>query len=421
VTSDDTRRPARLLRPLVEFLRTEAAGGVALVVAAVVALVWANSRWQQSYVDLWTHELSIGIGSHRLELDVGDWINDGLMTIFFLVVGLEIKRELVVGELRRPRRAALPALAAAGGMIAPALIYTAFNAGGPGADGWGIPVATDIAMAVGVVSLLGAAVDPSLKLFLLALAIVDDIGAIVIIAAFYSHGLDARAALIALAILAVVVGCRAGGVQAVPVYVVLGTALWLAVQQSGIHATITGVVLGLLTPTGPRRRDADLDLGVDVDVDRPASVVESLEHVLHPWSSFVIVPLFALANAGVPISRQALGEAWSSPVTHGVVAGLVLGKPIGVAAAIWLAVRLRAGELPAGASWRAVLGLGAVAGIGFTVSIFVTDLAFDDPSLRNDAIIGILAASVLAALLGALIFRLAGRRGRATGRQHWPP
>jgi NhaA family Na+:H+ antiporter len=413
VAQEEARRaPVRLPRPLVEFLRTEAASGVALLTAAVVALVWANSRWQQSYIDLWTHELAIGIGSHRLELDVSGWINDGLMTIFFFVVGLEIKRELVVGELRQPRRAALPAIAAVGGMVVPALIYTALNAGGAGADGWGIPVATDIAMAVGVVSLLGAAVDPSLKLFLLALAIVDDIGAIVIIAVFYSHGIDARSSLAALAVLLIILACRAAGVQAVAAYAVLGVALWFAVQQSGIHATITGVVLGLLTPTTPRRRRGDRDDSV--------SVVEWLEHLLHPWSSFVIVPLFALANAGVPLSAEALRDAWSSPITHGVVAGLVLGKLIGVSAATWLAVRLGVGELPAGASWRAVLGLGAVAGIGFTVSIFVTDLAFDDPALRDEAIIGILAASVLAALLGALIFRLAGRRrrGAAGVRQH---
>jgi Na+:H+ antiporter, NhaA family len=412
VTSDEARRsPVRLVRPLVEFLRTEAASGVALLAAAVVALVWANSPWQQSYVDLWTHELAIGIGSHSLELDVRGWINDGLMTIFFFVVGLEIKRELVVGELRQPRRAALPVIAAAGGMVVPALIYTALNAGGAGADGWGIPVATDIAMAVGVVSLLGAAVEPSLKLFLLALAIVDDIGAIAIIAVFYSHGLDAGAALAALAILAVVVACRVMGVQAIAVYVVLGVALWLAVQQSGIHATITGVVLGLLTPTTPlRNRDGDV----------AGSVVESLERLLHPWSSFVVVPLFALANAGVPVSSEALREAWSSPITHGVVAGLVLGKLVGVSVATWAAVRLGVGELPAGTTWRAVVGIGAVAGIGFTVSIFVTDLAFDDPSLRDEAIIGILAASVLAALLGALVFRLGGRwrRGAAGARQH---
>jgi NhaA family Na+:H+ antiporter len=383
----------RVLRPLTDFLHTEASGGVVLLGATVVALMWANSVWQASYVDLWHHQLTIGVGGHDISLDLQEWINDGLMAIFFFVVGLEIKRELVVGELRQPRRAALPAIAALGGMVVPALIYAGFNAGGAGSNGWAIPVATDIAMAVGVLSLLGAAVDPALKLFLLALAIVDDIGAIVVIAVFYSKRSDAVAATVAVALVAAVLACRALGVRAVAVYVVLGVALWVAVYESGIHATIAGVVLGLLTPTSPRRPD---------DPEGP-STVEWLEHLLHPWSSFVIVPLFALANAGVVISSQALADAWSTSITHGVVAGLVVGKLVGVSAFTWLAVRLGIGELAAGISWRGLIGVGALAGIGFTVSLFVTGLAFDDPALQDQAKLGILGASLLAALLGSAI------------------
>jgi NhaA family Na+:H+ antiporter len=411
-----------------DFLHTEAAGGVALLLAAAVALVWANSPWQDGYHQLWSTRIAIDVGGHGIDLDLRNWINDGLMAIFFFVVGLEIKRELIEGELRDPRRAALPAIAAAGGMLVPALIYTAFNAGGVGSSGWGIPVATDIAVAVGVVALLGSAVHPALKLFLLALAIVDDIGAIVVIAIFYSGGIDIGAALVAVALLAAVVGCRAAGVRSIGVYVALGVALWVAVHESGIHATIAGVALGLLTPTRPfeRRELIDEDELLDVSTAEQArqtvalargsvSVVEWLEHLLHPWSSFVIVPLFALANAGVPITADALTDAWSSSITHGVVIGLVVGKLVGVTAFTWLAVRLRIGTLPDGVVWGQLVGIGAVAGIGFTVSLFVTGLAFDDPALQDAAKIGILGASTVAGILGALILR------RASGHAHPAP
>ncbi|HEU4839945.1 MAG TPA: Na+/H+ antiporter NhaA, partial [Ilumatobacteraceae bacterium] len=348
----------------------------------------------------------------------------------FRVVGLEIKRELVEGELREPRRAALPVIAAIGGMVTPALIYVAFNAGGDGAAGWAIPVATDVAMAIGVVSLLGARIDPSLKLFLLALAIVDDIGAIAIIAIFYSDGIDVRAAAGAVVVVGAVVACRSLGVRSMVVYVALGATLWLAVHESGIHATIAGVVLGLLTPTRPLRRaelvdTAELTDLSDVEqarrtVDRArdsVSVVEWLEHLLHPWTSFVIVPLFALANAGVPVSADALGDAVTSPITHGIVVGLVVGKLVGVSAFTWLAVRLGVGALPGTATWRGIVGIGGVAGIGFTVSVFVTGLAFDDrPLLQDDAKIAILAASSIAAVVGVAILRRAGSRGAAAQR-----
>jgi Na+:H+ antiporter, NhaA family len=434
-TSDDRRDGGPLvLRPLRDFLHTEAAGGVALLLAAVVALLWANSPWQDSYTQLWHTHLAIDLGGHVLDLDLQGWINDGLMTIFFFVVGLEIKRELVEGELREPRRAALPVIAAVGGMLAPALIYIAFNAGGPGAHGWGIPVATDIAMAVGVVSLLGAVVDPALKLFLLALAIVDDIGAILIIAIFYSHGFDIRGLLVAIALLGAVVGCRLLGVRSIGVYVALGIGVWLALQESGVHATIAGVALGFLTPTQPFQPpeliDADelLDLS---SVDRAretaelargsVSVVEWLEHRLHPWSSFVIVPLFALANAGVVVTGGALRAAWASSIAHGIVVGLVVGKLVGVSTFTWLAVRLGLGALPPGITWRGVVGIGGLAGIGFTVSLFVTGLAFVEPALQDEAKIAILMASTLASVVGTLILRLAPARRRRPGSANLSP
>jgi NhaA family Na+:H+ antiporter len=347
------------------------------------------------------------------------------MTIFFFVVGLEIKRELVEGELREPRRAAMPAIAAVGGMLLPALIYTAINVGGDGATGWGIPMATDIAMAVGVLSLLGRRVAPSLKLFLLALAIVDDIGAILVIALFYSGDIDLVALSVAAGIVLVVGIARRAGVRQIGVYVLLGVGLWLAIHESGLHATLTGVILGLMAPTRPIRQRRLIDEGALTDLSSPGavhetmvlakesvSVVEYLEHLLHPWTSFVILPIFALANAGIPLSSQALTDAASSPITYGVVAGLVLGKLFGVVGFTWFAAKLHIGQLPPGARWRDVLGVGALAGIGFTVAIFVTGLAFDDPRLQNEAKVGILVASAVAAIVGsAILFR--GGDGRA--------
>ena len=414
---DRDRRPGPvLIAPLREFLHTESAGGVVLVVAALVALVWANSPWSDAYQDLWHTELAISLGERTLDLDLREWVNDGLMAIFFFVVGLEIKRELVEGELRGIRRAALPALAAVGGMVAPALIYVAVNAGGVGARGWGIPMATDIAMAVGIVALLGSRVHPSLKLFLLALAIVDDIGAITVIAIFYSGHIDAGSLLIAVGLVLILVLVRLVGVRSTLIPLALGVGLWLALEESGVHATIAGVVLGLLAPTRPhiQRELVDVDVLTDISSARAAretaslarqsvSVVEWLEHVLHPWTSFVIVPLFALANAGITLSATAVSDAATSRVAIGVLLGLVVGKLVGISALTWMAVRLNIGVLPEGATGRSIAGIAAVAGIGFTVSIFVTDLAFDDPAIQNEAKVAILAAAVVAGGIGALI------------------
>jgi NhaA family Na+:H+ antiporter len=400
----------------VDFLHTEAAGGVVLLAATVVALAWANSPFQDSYTSLWHTHLSISLGTHTLDLDLQEWVNDGLMAIFFFVVGLEIKRELVEGELREPRRAAMPAVAALGGMAVPALIFVAINAGGDGAAGWGIPMATDIAMAVGVLSLIGSRVAPSLKLFLLALAIVDDIGAIIIIALFYSDDIRLDALAVAAGLVLVVGLVRRAGVRPIAVYVLLGVGLWLALHESGLHATLAGVILGLMAPTRPIRQRQWVDEEALTDLTSASaahetavlaresvSVVEWLEHLLHPWTSFVILPLFALANAGIPLSAQAVSDAASSRITYGVVVGLVVGKLVGVTAFTWIAARLRIGVLPPGARWKDIVGVAALAGIGFTVSIFITSLAFSDEGLQNEAKIGILVASVVAALLGSLI------------------
>jgi Na+:H+ antiporter, NhaA family len=407
----------RLLTPLRDFLHTEAAGGIVLVVAAVVALLWANSPWQGGYERLWTTELEISLGDHHLGLELREWVNDGLMAIFFLVVGLEIKRELVQGELRDPRLAALPAVAALGGMVVPALFYVSLNGGGDGADGWGIPMATDIAMALGALSLVRSRVHPSLPLFLLALAIVDDIGAILVIALFYSKGIDLVWLMAAFAVVGVALLGRVLGIVWVPAYVVIGTVLWFALHEAGLHATLAGVVMGLLAPTNRRLNPDDIDDAVLADVSSPGaakqtitlarhsvSVVERLEHELHPWSSFVIVPLFALANAGIEISSTLLGDAVSSPISLGVVLGLVVGKPLGITMASMLACRSGLARLPEGVEWRDILGVGALGGIGFTVSIFVAALAFEGEPL-DLAKLGILGASLLSAVLGLFLLR----------------
>ena len=409
----------RLPRAVRAFLHTEAAGGVVLLVAAVAALAWANSPWQDSYATVWHTEFTIGLGRWNVTEDLQHWINDALMAVFFFVVGLEIKRELVKGDLRDPRAAAVPVIAALGGMVAPALIFVAFNSGRPGSDGWGIPMATDIAFAVGLLALLGPRVPATLKLFLLTLAIVDDIGAIIVIAAFYSTGVDVGAVAIAAVLLLVIVGLVRAQVVWLPVYVALAAGVWLATYASGIHATIAGVVLGLLAParqlapaTVAREwashlddEPAPADMAAMTRLARASvSPAERFEHELHPWTSFGIVPLFALANAGVTIRADAFETAGATPVVIGIAGGLVIGKTVGITAATWLAVRTGIGRLPEGATWPSIVGVAAVAGIGFTVSLFIAGLAFGAGSPIEDAAkLGILAASALAAIIGAVL------------------
>ncbi|MCD6638493.1 MAG: Na+/H+ antiporter NhaA [Nocardioides sp.] len=418
---------ARLVaRPVREFLRVEAAGSMLLLLAAVVALVWANSPWSASYNDLWHTPLSIDVGPLRLEETLQHWVNDALMVVFFFVVGLEIKYELVNGDLRDPRTAALPIVAAIGGMVVPAGIYAVFNAGGDGAAGWGIPMATDIAFAVGVLGLLGRRIPSSARIFLLTLAIVDDIGAILVIAVFYTSDLSLGWLAIALGMLVLVALARVLRVWSLPVYLVLGVCAWFALLQSGVHATLAGVALGLLTPAKPLlnepvarayARDALRDHHIDPDelahlrflMRESVSVVERLVSGLHPVSAYLVLPVFALANAGVELG--ALGDVFTSEVGLGIVLGLVVGKPVGILAASWLAVRLGLGKQPESTTWPMVLGLGAVGGIGFTVSLFIAGLSFPGQEvLTADAKISILLASVIAAVVGVVVLLLATSR-----------
>lgn len=387
----ESDRPlARALgRPLASFLEIEAAGGVFLLAATVAALVWANSPWDQSYVDFWHTEVTVTVGTFQVSEDLTHWVNDGLMAIFFFVVGLEIKRELVSGELTERSAAVLPGIAALGGMVVPAAIFLAVNAGGAGADGWGIPMATDIAFALAVLAIVGSKAPKELKLFLLTLAIVDDIGAIVVIALFYGDGIQPAWFLGAAASVAVMLAMRK--VVAHPAWYLLpGIVLWVCTFESGVHATIAGVILGLLTPTGR--------VG-------GREVLTGLEDGLHPWSSFLVVPIFALANAGVVLDGASIEAAATGAVAWGILLGLVVGKPVGIMTAVAVAVRLRIGVLPDGVRLKHLSGISLIAGTGFTVSLFVADLSFEG-ELLGEAKVAILAASALAAALGSLLVRL---------------
>lgn len=421
----DTRLARSVARPMVRFLAQEAASGVLLLLATAAALIWVNSPWADSYHQLWETELLVEIGGwipfqhHGHPWSLEFWVNDALMVLFFFVVGLEIKSELVVGDLASPRVAALPAIAALGGMVVPAALYALVNLGNDGIGGWGIPMATDIAFAVGVLALLGSRVPQRLKLFLLTLAIVDDIGAIAVIAIFYSEGLSFNWLALAVGGLITIIALRRFRVWYIPMYVLVGIFVWYATYRSGVHATIAGVALGLLAPAkpliGPRLLEGLEDVISGDSVD-PSSVREAnwqnketvsicsrLIGLISPWTSFVVIPLFALANAGVALSGDSIKDAVSSPVTLGVILGLVVGKPVGIALFTMGAVRLNVAELPKGVTLRHVVGAGAVAGIGFTVALFISGLAFDDPGFIDQSIIGILVASVAATVVGAAV------------------
>ena len=412
--------PRLIARPLRAFLETEVAGGIVLLAAAAFAFAWANSPFADSYEALWTTKLGVSVGPLRLSQDLRHWVNDGLMAIFFFVVGLEIKRELVVGELSDRMKASLPIIAAVGGMVVPALLYVSLNASGNGSSGWGIPMATDIAFAIGLLALLGDRVPSGLKVFLLSLAIVDDIGAILVIALFYAESIDLSWLAAAFLGLLAIAGLRRARVHWVPLYAAVGLGVWLATLESGVHATIAGVALGFLAPARPAdpggfgdvmetaaglsdEPDAESLRAISLQANETVSVAERLGHLLHPWSSFLIVPLFALANAGVEVGGDAAREALGSRVTLGIVLGLVVGKLMGVFGASWLAIRLGIATAPEGVGLRHLLGAAAAAGIGFTVSLFISTLAFGDPGLVAAAKIGVFAASCIAGVLGAAI------------------
>ena len=380
-----------------DFLRNEANGGLALLLGSIAALLWVNVVDPASYVSFWGTHLNVGIGDASIDESLGHWVNDGLMTLFFFLISLEIKRELVTGELRHPKRAALPIIAALGGIVVPIAIFFAIT-GGKDASGWGIPMATDAAFAIGVLALLGDRVGIGVKLFLVTIAVVDDVAAIGVIAVAYTDHLSLGWLGLAIAGLLVVAAMRALGVRRILAYVPLGIFVWVATFESGVHATLAGVALALLTPAVPvGGRD----------------VLGELEHGLHPWVNLAILPLFALANAGVKLSGGELSDADGRRIALAVALGLVVGKFIGIAGATWAALRLRLGTLPPGVDRRGLLGAAALGGIGFTVSLFITPLAYDDPLLVGAAKLGILGGSVVAATIGITIF--------LTGRHPAPP
>lgn len=439
-TTTDRSLRSSLAAPFKRFFRLEAAGGVVLLASAAVALVWANSAWSASYFALWRTPVAVELGPFGLRKPLLLWINDGLMALFFLLVGLEIKRELLVGELSSPRQAALPLSAAAGGMLVPAAVYAALAPAGEAAAGWAIPMATDIAFALGVLALLGRGLPASLRVFLAALAIVDDLGAVLVIAVLFTAEVSGLALTAAAGLCAVLVAMNRMGVRSLAAYLGVGVLLWLAVLQSGVHATIAGVLLAAAIPVGrhidtfdflergrelidglagaavpgrhvPTKEEHALIHSLEVASGRVDSPLLRLEHGLLPWIAYGVMPLFALANAGVRFGASPL-EAVTAPVTLAVLAGLVLGKQLGVAGFSWAAVRLGIASLPEGVGWRHVYGVACLCGIGFTMSIFIGGLALET-ALLDQAKTGILAGSLLSGLTGWAVLRGRGRQPRA--------
>jgi NhaA family Na+:H+ antiporter len=437
----------RLTLPLRRRLHAAPASGLVLLACAVVALVWANSPAAHSYHVLWETPIAIGIGDRHAALSLHEVVNDGLMAVFFFLVGLEIKREVLVGELASMRQAALPVAAALGGMLVPALVFLAFNPSGPTSRGWGIPMATDIAFALGVLALLGDRFPPALRVFLSALAIADDLGAVLVIALFYTASVSWSALAAAGGLLVLSLAANAIGVRAAWAYALIGITLWVAVLLSGVHATVAGVLLAMTIPSrtvideralldgaGAALRDFDLACHpntvmlsnrahqealrrLEVLSEKALPPLARLEHGLRGIVTFGIMPLFALANAGVELRGG--GAAITSTIGLGVIVGLVLGKPIGITAASWLAVRAGVASLPAGIGWRTLAGAAVLGGIGFTMSLFIAALAFGDSSeALTSAKLGTLVASVIAGVAGWLTLRFAGSR---TARRSSPP
>jgi NhaA family Na+:H+ antiporter len=409
---DQATPVARLVAPLVRFLQVESSGGVVLLAFTAAALALANSPWSAAFGAFWQTPVGFVAGGSGLVKPLLLWINDGLMALFFFVVGLEIKREVVAGDLADPRKALLPVVAAVGGMVVPAAVYALCLRGGPGGHGWGVPMATDIAFVVGALTLLGPRVPHGLKILLLTLAIADDIGSVIVIAAAYSSGLAFAALGAAAAGLALVFLLLRAGVRSPPVYAALAAGVWLAFLKSGVHPTVAGVLLGLLTPARPavgRRMLLDvvgdlyarlrgLPRGALPEAPAAESPLERLENLLHPWVAFVIMPVFALANAGVAVEVSAA----ATPVALAVALGLTVGKPAGIVLFSWAAVRAGACRLPEGVGWKALLGAGCLGGIGFTMALFIAGLALEGP-LLDEAKIGILGGSALSAALGVLL------------------
>ena len=429
----------RVVRPAQEFIHQEGAAGRLLIVAALIGLILANSPLADAYHELWATEFGFELGPYAITHTLLEWVNSGLMAIFFFLVTLEVKREFVRGALSTRKDAVLPVVAALGGMIVPAVAYFVINAGLDGnTRGWGVPIATDIAFAVAVASLLSGRVSAALMAFLLAFAIVDDIGAIIVIAFFYTESIAIEALLIAGLLLAATAALRRLGLTSTMAYIALGVLVWLAISGSGVHATIAGVLMALLTPSEPlddasaehfseladRYRQAREDgheeaarwaIGrLEAAAQRTEAPMDRMIRLVHPWSGLIVLPIFAFANAGVPITPDGVEEAVSSPVAIGIFVALVLGKPLGVLAATYATVRIGAARLPADAGWAQVSGVAILAGIGFTVSIFIAELAFVGTGVTDVAKLGIFAASATAAVVGWLTLRVASRAPRAS-------
>lgn len=426
----------KLLSPLQQFLHAEASGGILLIIFTIVALVWANSPLAETYYNLWHTNLSIDIGGLGLNYSLHHWINDGLMVIFFFVVGLEIKRELLVGELSSVKKSALPIAAALGGMIFPAAIYTLFNTGTDGASGWGIPMATDIAFVVGILALLGNKVPLSLKIFILALAIVDDIGAVLVIAVFYTSEISFISLMIAAGLLVLLVAMNRSGVRNLLIYSLVGVALWLAFLKSGVHTTVAGVLLAFTIPASSRINTKkfsnetealikDFDNAgehgnnvltnserltivdqIENNCEKILTPLQRFEHGLHPWVSFFIMPIFALANAGVSIGGDFLSSI-TNFISIGIILGLFLGKQIGIFSFSYLAVKFKLASQPEGVSWKKIYAAAILGGIGFTMSLFIANLAFNSEELLNTAKVGILSGSLISGIIGFIILKSA--------------
>lgn len=421
------------LRPFQEFFKTEAGSGILLIFSTIVALVWANSAMSGAYESLWKTYVTVGFGAAEISKPLLLWVNDGLMAIFFFVVGLEIKRELLTGELSTRKKAALPIAAALGGAILPALIYVLLNLNGVDINGWGVPMATDIAFAIGVLALLGSRAPLALKIFVTALAIVDDLMAVLVIAIFYTAKISFVSLAIGFGTYIVALIMNRMGVHRTAVYVILGIVTWVAFLKSGVHATVAGVLFATAIPTSTKLDTEDFlkksldfirsirdQLGTETDQravihyveetsKKAQTPLERMEHALHGWVAFGVMPIFALANAGVIISGEAISSLGGSMVFWGIFLGLLVGKPIGIFALTWVAIKAQIAELPSGITWRHIAGAGALAGIGFTMALFIANLAFEDAATLEIAKMAILSASLVSGILGWILLSSAPR------------
>ncbi len=429
-----------ILKPLNEFLHKEASGGILLIIFTLIALVWANTSFSDSYHNLWHTHITVSLGNLlTLDYPLHYWINDGLMVIFFFTVGLEIKRELLVGELSSIQKSSLPIAGALGGMIIPAVLYSLLNAGGSGSGGWGIPMATDIAFVVGIMALLGPRIPLTLKIFVLALAIADDIGAVLVIAIFYTAEISTSALIVAAIVLVVLIILNRLGTKSLIAYSILGIILWVAFLKSGVHATIAGVLLAFTIPASSRfdtkkfsekvkefinhfdstgdhwknvlnnsERQNDV-MAIESSCEKVLTPLQRFEHGLHPWVSFFIIPVFALANAGVTLSGLNIFEALFSEISLGIILGLFIGKQIGIFGFSFLAVKLKLASLPQGVNWKNLYGAGMLAGIGFTMSLFIASLAFANPELLDLSKIGVLTGSIISGVFGFIFLKISAK------------